>query len=62
MTRLSSLPVQGGIAFIVIKGMFKVYFKQQQFIIQANRHILNYPERDGQSETGEEEDEDSGNE
>ncbi|XP_075996250.1 E3 ubiquitin-protein ligase MARCHF5 [Genypterus blacodes] len=54
--------VLGGIAFVVIKGMFKVYFKQQQYIIQANRHILNYPERDGQSETGEEDTEDSGNE
>lgn len=56
--------ILGGIAFVLIKGVFKVYFKQQQYIIQANRQILNYPERDanGQSEAGEEDTEDSGNE
>lgn len=54
---------QGGIAFVLIKGVLKVYFKQQQYIIQANRHILNYPERsaDEQIEGGEDT-EDSGNE
>lgn len=42
----------------------KVYFKQQQFISQVNRQILNYPERNGdeQSDDGEEDVEDSGNE
>ncbi|KAM3873774.1 E3 ubiquitin-protein ligase MARCHF5 [Diretmus argenteus] len=60
--------VLGGIAFVVIKGVLKVYFKQQHYFIQANRHILNYPEidrdreRDGQSEEGEDDTEDSGNE
>lgn len=56
--------VLGGIAFVLIKGMLKVYFKQQQYIIQANRHILNYPERnaDGQVDGGEDDTEDSGNE
>lgn len=55
---------QGGIAFVLIKGVFKVYFKQQQYIIQANRQILNYPEREANrhSEAGEEDTEDSGNE
>lgn len=55
--------ILGGIAFVLIKGVFKVYFKQQQYIIQANRQILNYPERDTnrQSEPGEDT-EDSGNE
>ena len=59
---------QGGIAFVAMKGVLKVYFKQQQYLIQANRHILNYPERDQeregeeQSEGGEEDTEDSGNE
>ncbi|KAL7846755.1 hypothetical protein SRHO_G00217350 [Serrasalmus rhombeus] len=47
--------VLGGIAFVVIKGALKVYFKQQQFLIQANRRILNYPERDGQGDSAEEE-------
>uniref|UniRef100_A0A3B5RAT7 Uncharacterized protein n=1 Tax=Xiphophorus maculatus TaxID=8083 RepID=A0A3B5RAT7_XIPMA len=32
----------GGIAFVLIKGVLKVYFKQQQYIMQAN-----YPERHG---------------
>ncbi|XP_072228000.1 E3 ubiquitin-protein ligase MARCHF5 [Leuresthes tenuis] len=52
--------VLGGIAFVLIKGVLKVYFKQQQYVIQANRLILNYPERqrDGQAEGVE----DSGNE
>ncbi|XP_030057528.1 E3 ubiquitin-protein ligase MARCH5 [Microcaecilia unicolor] len=60
--------VLGGIAFIVIKGALKVYFKQQQYLIQANRHILNYPDK-GDEEEDEEEDaavqpdsEDSGSE
>ncbi|XP_033502312.1 E3 ubiquitin-protein ligase MARCHF5 [Epinephelus lanceolatus] len=56
--------VLGGIAFVLIKGALKVYFKHQQCIIQASRHILNYPEgdRDGQNEDGDEDTEDSGNE
>ncbi|KAM9338241.1 E3 ubiquitin-protein ligase MARCHF5 [Symphorus nematophorus] len=56
--------ILGGIAFVLIKGVLKVYFKQQQYIIQANRQILNYPERsgDGQIEGGDEDTEDSGNE
>lgn len=56
--------VLGGIAFVLIKGVLKVYFKQQQYLIQANRHILNYPERSGdeQAEAREEDTEDSGNE
>ncbi|KAG9263421.1 E3 ubiquitin-protein ligase MARCHF5 [Astyanax mexicanus] len=47
--------VLGGIAFVVIKGILKVYFKQQQFLIQANRRILNYPDRDDPTDTAEEE-------
>uniref|UniRef100_A0A4W5PAE8 E3 ubiquitin-protein ligase MARCHF5 n=1 Tax=Hucho hucho TaxID=62062 RepID=A0A4W5PAE8_9TELE len=60
--------VLGGIAFVVMKGVLKVYFKQQQYLIQANRHILNYPERgrdgerEGQREGGEDDTEDNGNE
>ncbi|CAL8405617.1 unnamed protein product [Arctogadus glacialis] len=60
--------ILGGIAFVLIKGALKMYFKQQQFLIQTNRQILNYPEsngepeRDGDNERGEEEAEDSGNE
>lgn len=47
-----------------MKGALKVYFKQQQYITQVNRQILNYPEGngDGQSDVGEEDVEDSGNE
>lgn len=58
--------LQGGVAFVLMKGVLKVYFKQQQYIMQANRQILNYPERrsgeaEGQNE-GDEDTEDSGNE
>lgn len=57
--------VLGGIAFVVIKGVLKVYFKQQQYFIQANRVILDYPEKDGHrqgAEAPDEDTEDSGNE
>ncbi|XP_028655237.1 E3 ubiquitin-protein ligase MARCHF5 [Erpetoichthys calabaricus] len=57
--------VLGGIAFIAIKGVLKVYFKQQQFLIQANRHILNYPEEedvDNRVDDSSGENGDSGNE
>ncbi|KAL2099718.1 hypothetical protein ACEWY4_004112 [Coilia grayii] len=55
--------ILGGIAFVVIKGMLKVYFKQQQYLIHANRHILDYPAREGRPDDHSEEDnEDSGNE
>ncbi|XP_056323289.1 E3 ubiquitin-protein ligase MARCHF5 [Danio aesculapii] len=53
--------ILGGIAFVVMKGVLKVYFKQQQYLIQANRHILNYPEPEGRAD-GATEDEDSSNE
>lgn len=39
-------PSQGGIAFVAIKGAFKVYFKQQQYLRQAHRKILNFPEQE----------------
>lgn len=63
-THCFNLSPQGGIAFVLIKGVLKVYFKQQQYISQVNRQILNYPDRngDGQSDDGEEDVEDSGNE
>ncbi|ROL54112.1 E3 ubiquitin-protein ligase MARCH5 [Anabarilius grahami] len=55
--------ILGGIAFVVIKGVLKVYFKQQQYLIQANRHILNYPEAEGRADgTVEDGDSDGGNE
>lgn len=56
----SQRTVLGGIAFVLIKGALKIYFKQQQYIVQVNRYILNYPSR-GQC-TREEDTEDSGNE
>jgi len=34
----------GGIAFIAIKGVLRVYFKQQQYINQAQRRIRNFDE------------------
>lgn len=39
-------PRQGGIAFVAIKGALKVYFRQQQYLIQANRRILNFVEKE----------------
>ncbi|XP_056251503.1 E3 ubiquitin-protein ligase MARCH5 isoform X2 [Seriola aureovittata] len=38
--------ILGGIAFVAIKGAFKVYFKQQQYLRQAHRKILNFPEQE----------------
>lgn len=55
--------ILGGIAFVVIKGVLKVYFKQQQYLIQANRNILNYPRPEGRADgTFEDDNEDSSNE
>ncbi|CAG2177343.1 unnamed protein product [Oppiella nova] len=34
----------GGLTFIVVKGGFKIYLRQQQFIRQTKRKILNYRE------------------
>ncbi|OAD61310.1 E3 ubiquitin-protein ligase MARCH5 [Eufriesea mexicana] len=34
----------GGIAFITIKGAFKIYHKQQQYIRQCQRRIMDYTE------------------
>lgn len=52
--------ILGGIAFVAIKGALKVYFRQQQYLIQANRRILNYPEREEEQEDAQEAYEDSG--
>lgn len=52
--------ILGGIAFVAIKGALKVYFRQQQYLIQANRRILNYPEREEEPEDTQEAYEDSG--
>ncbi|KAK3610415.1 hypothetical protein CHS0354_016594 [Potamilus streckersoni] len=34
----------GGVAFITMKGVLKIYYKQQQFLRQANRVIHDYKE------------------
>ncbi|XP_064599887.1 E3 ubiquitin-protein ligase MARCHF5-like [Liolophura sinensis] len=36
----------GGIAFITIKGVLKVYYKQQQYLRQINRVVLDFPEEE----------------
>ena len=36
--------LQGGIAFIAIKGVLKIYYKQSQYHRQANRVILDFEE------------------
>lgn len=51
-------------AFVLMKGALKVYYKQQQYLVQTNRQILNYPESNGEPErdgVAEEDTEDSGN-
>ncbi|KAA0704346.1 E3 ubiquitin-protein ligase MARCH5 [Triplophysa tibetana] len=55
--------ILGGIAFVVMKGVLKVYFKQQQYLIQANRHILNFPLPEGRADGNiEDSNDDSSNE
>ncbi|XP_056591747.1 E3 ubiquitin-protein ligase MARCHF5 [Triplophysa dalaica] len=55
--------ILGGIAFVVMKGVLKVYFKQQQYLIQANRHILNFPAPEGRADGNiEDSNDDSSNE
>ena len=41
--------VQGGIAFIAIKGVAKLYYKQQQYVRQAKRQIRNFEESTAQT-------------
>lgn len=41
----------GGIAFIGLKGIFKIYYKQQQFLRQAHRQIKNYSDSTSSSST-----------
>lgn len=36
--------MMGGIAFIAFKGAIKIYYKQQQYIRQAQRVIKDYQE------------------
>lgn len=38
------LSFQGGIAFITIKGVLKIFYKQQQYKRQANRVVNDYPQ------------------
>ena len=39
--------IQGGIAFVTIKGALKVFYKQQQFLRQAHRKIQDFPDENG---------------
>lgn len=34
----------GGASFLVVKGLFKVYYKQQQHVMQSRRKIIDYPQ------------------
>ncbi|XP_034941034.1 E3 ubiquitin-protein ligase MARCHF5-like [Chelonus insularis] len=36
--------ILGGVAFITIKGAFKIYHKQQQYVRQCQRRIMDYTE------------------
>ncbi|KAK7070565.1 E3 ubiquitin-protein ligase march5 [Halocaridina rubra] len=33
----------GGASFLLVKGLFKVYYKQQQHVMQSRRKIIDYP-------------------
>jgi len=37
-------PPQGGMAFVVIRGVLKIYFKQQQYVRQSQRLIMDNEE------------------
>ena len=37
--------LKGGIAFVTIKGVLKLFYKQQQYLRQAKRKILNFDEQ-----------------
>ncbi|XP_070621606.1 E3 ubiquitin-protein ligase MARCHF5-like [Erythrolamprus reginae] len=54
--------ILGGIAFVAIKGALKVYFRQQQYLIQANRRILNFVEKEDVEKDLAQPEEDSGSE
>ncbi|RWS06151.1 hypothetical protein B4U79_00904 [Dinothrombium tinctorium] len=38
--------ILGGLTFILAKGVLKIYLRQQQFIRQTNRKVLNFDEND----------------
>ena len=33
---------QGGISFVAVKGVVRIYYKQQQYVRQAQRIVKNY--------------------
>lgn len=35
---------QGGISFVAVKGVVRIYYKQQQYVRQAQRIVKNYGE------------------
>jgi E3 ubiquitin-protein ligase MARCH5 len=41
--------LQGGVAFTILKGALKIYYKQQQYLRQANRVIKDYPTEEDRS-------------
>lgn len=42
---------QGGASFLVVKGLFKVYYKQQQHVMQSRRKIIDYPQEPATPQT-----------
>lgn len=39
---LNNIALQGGLTFIVAKGFIKIYLRQQQYIRQSKRKVLNF--------------------
>lgn len=35
---------QGGISFVAVKGVVRIYYRQQQYVRQAQRIVKNYGE------------------
>nr|XP_057912927.1 E3 ubiquitin-protein ligase MARCHF5 isoform X2 [Doryrhamphus excisus]XP_057912928.1 E3 ubiquitin-protein ligase MARCHF5 isoform X2 [Doryrhamphus excisus]XP_057912929.1 E3 ubiquitin-protein ligase MARCHF5 isoform X2 [Doryrhamphus excisus] len=44
--------ILGGVTFVLLKGSFKVYLKHQQHVLQAKRHVLDYPDHHTRDTSG----------
>ena len=43
----------GGLSFILVKGLFKIYLRQTQYIKHSNRKILNFQDANQHSQSNE---------
>ena len=54
--------VAGGFSFFLIKGLLKLYYKQQQYRRQIQRTVLNFEETNRQEQAGGNREEQAGGE